>query len=263
MVPDCRKEKEKQFFNKAFELGSRTSVSRFYEISDSSKAYENLILSDCRDQVVLEYGCGKGSYAFHLAKCGAEVVGIDISEVAVRLAKTQAEKEKLKSITFQVMDAESTHFQENTFDKICGTGILHHLNFNKALKEITRILRPEGKAIFKEPLGHNPFINIFRRLTPQLRTEDEHPLKNKDIKQIDKFFYDYDYQFFYFLSFIALSFRNVRLFSSPLKILDYMDRKLFKWLPFLRLWAWQIVIILKNPKKSHLNRSDSKKYVKT
>ncbi len=51
--------------------------------------------------------------------------------------------------------------------------------------------------------------------------------------------------------------------DDSLKILDYMDRKLFKWLPFLRLWAWQIVIILKNPKKSHLNRSDSKKYVKT
>lgn len=35
---------------------------------------------------------------------------------------------------------------------------------------------------FSEPLGHNPIINWYRNRTPEMRTEDEHPLLIKDIE---------------------------------------------------------------------------------
>jgi len=40
----------------------------------------------------------------------------------------------------------------------------------------------KGSAIFIDPLGHNPAINMFRRSTPDLRTEDEHPLLLEDFR---------------------------------------------------------------------------------
>jgi ubiquinone/menaquinone biosynthesis C-methylase UbiE len=64
------------------------------------------------------------------------------------------------------MNAEATTFPDNSFDLICGSSILHHLNLDKACAEIRRILRPDGGAVFIEPLGHNPLINMFRKLTP-------------------------------------------------------------------------------------------------
>ena len=50
------------------------------------------------------------------------------------------------------------------------------LNFLSVLNEISRILKPNGKLLFIEPLGTNPLINFYRKLTPKSRSKDEHPL---------------------------------------------------------------------------------------
>jgi hypothetical protein len=47
-----------------------------------------------------------------------------------------------------------------------------------------RLLRVDGAAIFFEPLGENPFINLYRKATPHSRTPDETPLSRKDIARI-------------------------------------------------------------------------------
>jgi SAM-dependent methyltransferase len=49
-----------------------------------------------------------------------------------------------------------------------------------ALNEIRRILRPGGRAVFMEPLWHNPILRVGRALTPTARTADEHPLTTRD-----------------------------------------------------------------------------------
>lgn len=44
--------------------------------------------------------------------------------------------------------------------------------------------------MFFEPLGHNLLINLYRRLTPELRTEDEHPLVACDLERLVNYFHD-------------------------------------------------------------------------
>ena len=138
---------------------------------------------------------------------------------------------------------------DSSFDVACGKGILHHLRIEKALGELTRVLKPEGKAIFLEPMGYNPAINTFRKLTPRLRTENEHPLTRKDLELIEKYFGQTNHSFFNLSSLLAVPFRNTRKFSSILEALDSIDRSLFKWAPFLRWMAWQVVITLNKPRK--------------
>lgn len=250
-MKEINKESEKQFFNRTFEFGARKPVSKFYAVVKTSREYyEKFLFSNCYNKKVLEYGCGTSSYAFPLTKHGGDVVGIDISDVAIKLAKERAKKEGL-DILFLVMDANAMQFEDNSFDLVCGTGILHHLQLHKALIEVTRVLKLEGRAIFIEPLGHNPAINLFRKLTPRFRTRDEHPLTVKDLEFMKELFYEVNCHFFHLFSLLAVPFRNSKRFSSLVKALDNFDRKLFEWLPILRPLAWQVVIILKKPKKAN------------
>ena len=66
--------------------------------------------------------------------------------------------------------------------EVYGSGILHHLNMKNVCFEISRVLTNNGKIIFIEPLGTNPVINFYRRLTPKSRSVDEHPLIKTDFE---------------------------------------------------------------------------------
>ncbi len=197
-MKEVNKDNQKEFFDWTYGFSTREPLSKFYTIVESSRNYyEKLLLSsNCRNKNMLEYGCGTGSYAFFLAEYGAKVIGIDISETGIKLAKERAKQEMVENVQFLLMDAEAMEFEDNSFDIVCGTGILHHLHLHKALSELARVLNPTGKAIFIEPMGHNPMINLYRRFTPRFRVEDEHPLTVKDLSLMKEFFHKVDWEFF-------------------------------------------------------------------
>lgn len=140
------------------------------------------------DMRVLDFGCGKGDTAARLLAMGAAVEGIDISQSYIDAATAQARQKGYDPARyrFQVMDAHALQFPDNSFDLVVGNAILHHLDFLKALKEVHRVLRPGGRAVFQEPLGGNPLLKILRRLTPGARTPDERPFFERDLIEIEK-----------------------------------------------------------------------------
>ena len=75
-------------------------------------------------------------------------------------------------------------FENNFFDLIVGNGILHHLDPEKALTSVHKVLKPGGRVIFFEPLADNPLLKLFRFLTPKARTIDEAPFSRSDLKKI-------------------------------------------------------------------------------
>ena len=129
----------------------------------------------------MEYGCGTGALAFDLAEQGSNSVAIDISPVAISEAEQVAHARGLTA-RFEEMNAEAMTFDNDSFDLVFGSGILHHLDMERATQEVIGVLRPGGRAVFIEPLGYNPIINAYRRVTPTMRTEDEHPLLRSDLE---------------------------------------------------------------------------------
>lgn len=243
-----RRKKERDFHDRVFQDRTRQRVTEYYAVVRASrKRYEAYLREHAPGKQVLEYGCGPGSYAFALAAWGARVVGIDISPVAIEQAQLTAWAGDLLDIEFRVMDAESLEFAEGSFDLVCGTGILHHLDLDRAFPEIRRVLRPGGSAIFIEPLGHNPLINRFRKATPDLRTGDEHPLLTADLERAREFFDLIEMRPYGLLTLAAIPFRNVPGFTGLLAVLETLDAMLFRLCPWARKHAWQAVLVLSRP----------------
>ncbi len=252
MSNNARIERERQFHDDRYSDDRREQqVGKFYSITGSiTRAYKEKILAGSSNARVIEYGCGTGSYTSTIAKSDAKLVtGIDISPVAIELAQEQAVDQKLgDKVNFRVMNAENLEFDESSYDLICGSGILHHLDLNLATDSIVRTLKPEGKAIFIEPLGHNFLINLYRRLTPDIRSEDEHPLLNKDLKAIESNFKRSKIHYFYLTSLAASFIAKKPGFKILLNICQVLDSILLK-LPGIKQQAWMVLIELEQPIK--------------
>ena len=92
-------------------------ASRFYRLTAPSRGrFEELIGSIRPGSRVLELGCGPGSAAWDLAATGHDVLGIDISETAIRATRIEAAKRGLDPANFSVMNAEHPEFGDSEFD---------------------------------------------------------------------------------------------------------------------------------------------------
>ncbi len=246
-----RKTAERRFHDQRYEVETRLRQSKYYSIIRASAAdFHGAVREAIAGADALEYGCGAEPRALRVGQSAASITGIDLSKVAVDKAR-RAAAEVLPGARFIVMDAEALGFENDSFDVVYGSAIIHHLDGTRAMEEIVRVLRPRGKAIFVEPLGHNPAINLYRWLTPAARTSDEHPLTAHDLKVIRSFFETSSFRFYHLLSVAAVPFRATRVFDPLLRSLDAADQLLFNLVPASRWLAWYVVMVLSGPKPSH------------
>lgn len=243
-----RYRKEIEFHDHAYTEQTRARMVGFYAISQFTKSYYRRLLEEHRPAGrVLEYGCGDSSHALELAARGSDLIGIDISALAVEQARQGAQLKRVRP-SFLVMNAEQLAFRDASFELICGAAILHHLDLEAAWPEIARTLKAGGTAVFVEPLGHNPLLKVFRRLTPGLRTPDEHPLVMRDLKTAGQYFSRVQTRYFQLVSLLCAPFSRWPGFTALLRVCEAIDRGIFALLPFMRRFAWQVVLVLTGPK---------------
>lgn len=239
--------REREFHNHRFEDDSEREerVGRFYSAIDYGFAlYRERVMELSRDARLLEYGCGNASLGFDVAPVAREVIGIDISEVAIAQAQRIAAAKQLENAKFVVDNAESMRQPDASVDVLAGSGIVHHLDIPRAMQEVRRVLRKGGIAIFAEPMGHNPVVNWYRNRTPELRTPDEHPLLVRDIRTMSKGFARTKVTYFGFIAPVLGFLGNETNPNSPLtKVVWALDRLICK-IPFVNRYAWFSLIEL-------------------
>jgi len=237
--------REKEFHNK---LQSRDK-GRFenifyralYNMYEDFSAYTS---KKAKNKIVLDYGCGAGNVSQKIATSNPlKLFGIDISEISINNAIENAKKLNLK-INYSVDNCEKTQFKAKSFDLVFGSGILHHLDLNKSVSEINRILKNNGEMIFLEPLGTNPLINFYRKLTPKARSEDEHPFLKKDFDFISSLFKQVTVKYYGFFTLVFFLFYKNPKKSLTFKILSKLDCYLFK-IKYFKSLAWSVLIVAK------------------
>lgn len=251
---DKRKIREKALQDQRFRTksGSRGGSRQAYTITAESHGYyKRRLEQDCSGKRLLEIGCASGHNVFELCRRGAIVTGIDLSDVAIDMARSAAREAGESNATFVAGDAEQTHFPPNSFDIVCGGAILHHLSTQRAYAEISRVLEPAGYALFVEPLGRNPFINMFRRVTPWMRTPDEHPLVEGDLQLAREYFGTVSRRYYYLTTLLALPIARSGFGQRVIRVLNGLDRRLFGAFPALQTFAWIVVLEFRDPKKEH------------
>lgn len=240
--------KDKDKFNYYF------ANMKYYAITASSEKYKTDWLEDyCSspDLKVLDFACGSGENGIYAATCGAEVVGIDISPEGVENATNNAKKFNMsESCKFIEMDGEEMSFEDNSFDVGVEYGALHHVDLDKALSELSRVIKPKGKMMCLEAMRHNPLIHNYRKRTPHLRTEweVEHILGVESFDVMKKYFEKVEARYFHLLTLSLVPIRKTFLFPILYPIFDFIDRILLST-KFLGKYGWIMAIELSNPKK--------------
>jgi ubiquinone/menaquinone biosynthesis C-methylase UbiE len=183
---------------------------------------------------ILDFGCGTGWTTVLLAQKAEFVCAIDISCKDINLINEIIGNNSIANIFPFVCNAEKLLFKDESFDFVFGNAILHHLNLDPALSEVSRVLNKNGKAAFCEPYGHNPLLNLYRFV------KDNYIKKitgiHRPIKCTDKIIFE---KYFRKVSFIETSFTSDKIpFSRSL------ESNILQKLPFTRKFASYVTILL-------------------
>jgi SAM-dependent methyltransferase len=121
------------------------------------------ILGMRRDKnLILDAGCGPGTYGVILAQEGFTVVGVDISGAAVSKAKERASREGLSFYPMEG-DLESLPFGDGAFGLVFSGWVLHHFpSLGNVCSELCRVLKPGGRIAIAEPNESNLAVKVSR-----------------------------------------------------------------------------------------------------
>jgi SAM-dependent methyltransferase len=111
---------------------------------------------------VLEVGCGSGYFTHELASTGAHIVAIDISPELLAQAR---DKVRAGNVTFLEENAYATTFEAESFDAAVGSSVLHHLDLERGLAELHRVLKLGATVQFTEPNMMNPQIALQKNVS--------------------------------------------------------------------------------------------------
>ncbi|TBL82532.1 class I SAM-dependent methyltransferase [Hafnia alvei] len=107
---------------------------------------------------VLDLGCGAGHASFAIAAQVNDVVAYDLSEKMLAVVKQTASDKGLTNLSTAQGVAESLPFENESFDIVISRYSAHHwCDVGQALREVKRVLKPGGRAIFMDVVspGHS------------------------------------------------------------------------------------------------------------
>lgn len=151
---------------------------------------------------ILDLGTGVGTVAIECSRHGAQVVGLDYSPSAIRIAQELYKKHGRGQADFILGDATSIPLPDSSFHKVICADLVEHLtreDFLKMLKECHRVLKEQGQLLIYTPCPTHVFERlkerslIFKKDTSHVDLKEAKFLLDslsKENFQIHKFYYE-------------------------------------------------------------------------
>lgn len=207
------------------------------------------LLQPMAGKEMLEIGSGTGYTSVYFARRGAAVLGIDVSEECVMLARRRARVNGVEGLArFESIPVEEMEGAAGSFDAIFGNQILHHLDLETAAGVLRRMLKPGGKGVFCEPVllptllqraRHTPLA--LRVLPHFVHTPTERSLNYGDLKLLRRHFDAVRVrEFQLFTRVVRWASVSDLVFSRVMR----MDDALLRRVPWLRSFCLFLVIEL-------------------
>ncbi len=149
----------------------------FYEDLENQKFYEAAferildVVAPPEDAIFLDAGCGFCAHSIRLAKRGFFVYALDFSEAALNMGRAIVKAMCLdERIRIEAGNLIKLPFEDESFDYILCWGVLMHIpELEKAIAEITRVLRRGGSLVIQEGNMNSPDSILGRMLMLRLR----------------------------------------------------------------------------------------------
>ncbi|MFW9893752.1 MAG: class I SAM-dependent methyltransferase [Candidatus Thorarchaeota archaeon] len=110
------------------------------------------ILGDVKGLHILDLACGQGYLSRILARKGAEVIGVDISEKMLKLAQESEESESLGVKYVLCSSANMSGIQDSSIDCVVSTFGFHDIkDVDQTIEECSRVLKDRGRLVFAIP----------------------------------------------------------------------------------------------------------------
>jgi ubiquinone/menaquinone biosynthesis C-methylase UbiE len=132
------------------EVGSE-AFWRHLEGSMDRYAYKQRVLerfaAQCGGGKLVEIGCGLGLELARLGRLGFDVTGVDLAPNAIDLCNAYLRRQGVSGRAV-VQNAESLEFPDESFEAVYSSGVIQHTpNIDRAIGEIWRVLKPDGRIL--------------------------------------------------------------------------------------------------------------------
>lgn len=197
--------KNKEFYNDFYKKG-RTKRTYFKELE-----YFLEVLGDCSNRTIVSIGNGDKDPFF------ADQIVSDISLEGVK---------KIPSGKRCVFDAHHLPFKESSIDVFYGWQVVHHLDIDKFLQQLKRVLKKEGKAIFVDN-AYSPQWRLLRKILPRSPVDPREDLREVYLaEKVSKYgFVNFKTKRFNFFAYLFNKSARSIGFDISLKFLEKLDSR--------------------------------------
>jgi len=140
------------FLASAYNKAAKMAIGSYYsQVADE-------VVSELKSGIVLDLGTGPGYLPIEIVKraLGIRVIGVDLTPKLIGIAQQNSVKAGVaEKVYFEVMNAVELRFEDNYYDMVLSTGMLHAFRkldkASKLMRECYRVLKPGGQAWIYDP----------------------------------------------------------------------------------------------------------------
>lgn len=198
-----------------------------------------------RDTFVVDVAAGTGVHSLAAAS-DASILALDISPESLLVARRRSEAAG-RSLFLAVADGETLPLRNNVADVVSSAGSLYCFDVTRLIREVTRVLSPNGCWVIVDSFRHNPLYSANRMLGYVRGRRTRLAVTNipgrQTLRLFSNAFQEVRVHYYGMFSFLGPVLSMVLGALRAATVLDAVDRRM-QWAGLL---AFKVVIIARNP----------------